>query len=309
LKKIILAQPRGFCAGVKRAIDIVERAIKKYGSPIYVRHEIVHNKCVVDRLSNIGAIFVDSVSEVPKKSYIIFSAHGVSNQVEIEAKKRDLLVIDATCPLVKKVHVEAIKYASKGFKVLLVGHKGHPEVEGTSGRVKNGLIVIETIDQAKNVYLENFKNNLAYVTQTTLSVDDTKEIIQVLKDRFPNIIGPETKDICYATQNRQGAVRRLAKLCDIVLVLGNSNSSNSVRLAEISSLAGVKSYRISSAEEIDHDWLEKFDKIGITAGASTPELLVNELINNLKKKYGIRSITTLDGIEEKIEFKLPEQVR
>ena len=212
MKKIILAQPRGFCAGVKRAIDIVERAIEKFGSPIYVRHEIVHNKHVVDRLSKMGAIFVDEVSQVPKNSHIIFSAHGVSNRVEIEAQNRDLLVVDATCPLVKKVHIEASKYASKNYKVLLVGHKGHPEVEGTSGRVKQGIILIETVEQAKNINLEKFKDQLAYVTQTTLSVDDTREIIKVLKHRFPDIKGPDTRDICYATQNRQKAVRKISEL-------------------------------------------------------------------------------------------------
>ena len=309
MKKIILAQPRGFCAGVKRAIDIVERAIEKFGSPIYVRHEIVHNKHVVDRLSKMGAIFVDEVSQVPKNSHIIFSAHGVSNKVEIEAQNRDLLVVDATCPLVKKVHIEASKYASKNYKVLLVGHKGHPEVEGTSGRVEQGIILIETVEQAKNINLEKFKDQLAYVTQTTLSVDDTREIIKVLKHRFPDIKGPDTRDICYATQNRQKAVRKISELCDVVLVLGNSNSSNSVRLAEIASIQGVPSYRISNSNELNYEWVNDANNIGITAGASTPEVLMDDLIWKLKNKYEISDIDTIDGIHEKVEFKLPEQIK
>ena len=309
MKKIILAQPRGFCAGVKRAIDIVERAIEKFGSPIYVRHEIVHNKHVVDRLSKMGAIFVDEVSQVPKNSHIIFSAHGVSNKVEIEAQNRDLLVVDATCPLVKKVHIEASKYASKNYKVLLVGHKGHPEVEGTSGRVKQGIILIETVEQAKNINLEKFKDQLAYVTQTTLSVDDTREIIKVLKHRFPDIKGPDTRDICYATQNRQKAVRKISELCDVVLVLGNSNSSNSVRLAEIASIQGVPSYRISNSNELNYEWVNDANNIGITAGASTPEVLMDDLIGKLKNKYEISDIDTIEGIHEKVEFKLPEEIK
>ncbi len=309
MKKIILAQPRGFCAGVKRAIDIVERAIEKFGSPIYVRHEIVHNKHVVDRLSKMGAIFVDEVSQVPKNSHIIFSALGVSNKVEIEAQNRDLLVVDATCPLVKKVHIEASKYASKNYKVLLVGHKGHPEVEGTSGRVKQGIILIETVEQAKNINLEKFKDQLAYVTQTTLSVDDTREIIKVLKHRFPDIKGPDTRDICYATQNRQKAVRKISELCDVVLVLGNSNSSNSVRLAEIASIQGVPSYRISNSNELNYEWVNDANNIGITAGASTPEVLMDDLIGKLKNKYEISDIDTIEGIHEKVEFKLPEEIK
>ena len=309
MKKIILAQPRGFCAGVKRAIDIVERAIEKFGSPIYVRHEIVHNKHVVDRLSKMGAIFVDEVSQVPKNSHIIFSAHGVSNKVEIEAQNRDLLVVDATCPLVKKVHIEASKYASKNYKVLLVGHKGHPEVEGTSGRVEQGIILIETVEQAKNINLEEFKDQLAYVTQTTLSVDDTREIIKVLKHRFPDIKGPDTRDICYATQNRQKAVRKISELCDVVLVLGNSNSSNSVRLAEIASIQGIPSYRISNSNELNYEWVNDANNIGITAGASTPEVLMDDLIGKLKNKYEISDIDTIEGIHEKVEFKLPEEIK
>ena len=309
MKKIVLAQPRGFCAGVKRAIDIVEKAIEKFGSPVYVRHEIVHNKHVVDRLSKMGAIFVDEVSQIPKNAHVIFSAHGVSSKVEVDAKNRSLSVVDATCPLVKKVHLEAIKYADDGYKVILVGHKGHPEVEGTSGRVSQGLIVVETEKQAKNLSLQYASVKLAYVTQTTLSVDDTKEIIKVLKSRFPNIKGPDTKDICYATQNRQKAVRKLAELSDVVLVLGNENSSNSIRLSEISSLMGVPSYRISNVSEVDYDWLKDRNIIGITAGASTPEVLVDELIRDLKNKCEETDIEIMEGDEEKVEFKLPEKVK
>ena len=309
MKKIVLAQPRGFCAGVKRAIDIVEKAIEKFGSPVYVRHEIVHNKHVVDRLSKMGAIFVDEVSQIPKNSHVIFSAHGVSSKVELDAKNRLLSVIDATCPLVKKVHLEAIKYADDGYKVILVGHKGHPEVVGTSGRVSQGLIVVETEKQAKNLSLQYASVKLAYVTQTTLSVDDTKEIIKVLKSRFPNIKGPDTKDICYATQNRQKAVRKLAELSDVVLVLGNENSSNSIRLAEISSLMGVPSYRISNVSEVNYDWLKDRSIIGITAGASTPEVLVDELIRDLQSKCGETDIEIMEGDEEKVEFKLPDKVK
>ena len=309
MKKIVLAQPRGFCAGVKRAIDIVEKAIEKFGSPVYVRHEIVHNKHVVDRLSKMGAIFVDEVSQIPKNSHVIFSAHGVSSKVELDAKNRLLSVVDATCPLVKKVHLEAIKYADDGYKVILVGHKGHPEVEGTSGRVSQGLVVVETEKQAKNLSLQYASVKLAYVTQTTLSVDDTKEIIKVLKSRFPNIKGPDIKDICYATQNRQKAVRKLAELSDVVLVLGNENSSNSIRLAEISSLMGVPSYRISNVSEVNYDWLKDRSIIGITAGASTPEILVDELIRELQSKCGETYIESMEGEEEKVEFKLPEKVK
>jgi len=309
MKKIVLAQPRGFCAGVKRAIDIVEKAIEKFGSPVYVRHEIVHNKHVVDRLSKMGAIFVDEVSQIPKNAHVIFSAHGVSSKVEVDAKNRSLSVVDATCPLVKKVHLEAIKYADDGYKVILVGHKGHPEVEGTSGRVSQGLVVVETEKQAKNLSLQYASVKLAYVTQTTLSVDDTKEIIKVLKSRFPNIKGPDTKDICYATQNRQKAVRKLAELSDVVLVLGNENSSNSIRLSEISSLMGVPSYRISNVSEVDYDWLKDCNIIGITAGASTPEVLVDELISDIKNKCGETDIEIMEGDEEKVEFKLPEKVK
>ena len=306
MKRIILAQPRGFCAGVHRAVDIVEKAIEKYNAPIYVRHEIVHNKHVVDSLTNKGAVFVDEISNIPKGSNTIFSAHGVSDSVESAAKNKSLTVVDATCPLVKKVHIEAIKYNNQGYKIILIGHKGHPEVEGTAGRVPGGVEVVETVEQIKNLdYSQDDK--LAYVTQTTLSVDDTKKIIDALKIKYPLIKGPDTRDICYATQNRQKAVRELAKCSDVVLVLGNNNSSNSVRLAEISALTGVPTYRIADKSEINIELIKKFDVIGITAGASTPEVLVKDLISFIKQSCNHNiAVEVLDGAEEKVNFKLPE---
>ena len=306
MKRIILAQPRGFCAGVHLAVDIVEKAIEKYNAPIYVRHEIVHNKHVVDSLTNKGAVFVDEISDIPKGSNTIFSAHGVSDSVESAAKNKSLTVVDATCPLVKKVHIEAIKYNNQGYKVILIGHKGHPEVEGTAGRVPGGVEVVETVEQIKNLdYSQDDK--LAYVTQTTLSVDDTKKIIDALKIKYPLIKGPDTRDICYATQNRQKAVRELAKCSDVVLVLGNNNSSNSVRLAEISALTGVPTYRIADKSEINIELIKKFDVIGITAGASTPEVLVKDLISFIKQSCNHNIVVeVLDGAEEKVNFKLPE---
>ena len=306
MKRIILAQPRGFCAGVHRAVDIVEKAIEKYNAPIYVRHEIVHNKHVVDSLTNKGAVFVDEISDIPKGSNTIFSAHGVSDSVESAAENKSLTVVDATCPLVKKVHIEAIKYNNQGYKIILIGHKGHPEVEGTAGRVPGGVEVVETVEQIKNLgYSQDDK--LAYVTQTTLSVDDTKKIIDALKIKYPLIKGPDTRDICYATQNRQKAVRELAKCSDVVLVLGNNNSSNSVRLAEISALTGVPTYRIADKSEINIELIKKFDVIGITAGASTPEVLVKDLISFIKQSCNHNiAVEVLDGAEEKVNFKLPE---
>ena len=306
MKRIILAQPRGFCAGVHRAVDIVEKAIEKYNAPIYVRHEIVHNKHVVDSLTNKGAVFVDEISDIPKGSNTIFSAHGVSDSVESAAKNKSLTVVDATCPLVKKVHIEAIKYDNQGYKIILIGHKGHPEVEGTAGRVPGGVEVVETVEQIKNLdYSQDDK--LAYVTQTTLSVDDTKKIIDALKIKYPLIKGPDTRDICYATQNRQKAVRELAKCSDVVLVLGNNNSSNSVRLAEISALTGVPTYRIADKSEINIELIKEFDVIGITAGASTPEVLVKDLISFIKQSCNHNiAVEVLDGAEEKVNFKLPE---
>ena len=308
MKHIILAQPRGFCAGVQRAVDIVDSAIEKFGAPIYVRHEIVHNKHVVDSLTSKGAIFVDEISDIPRNSDTIFSAHGVSDQVESAAKNKSLSVVDATCPLVKKVHIEALKYHNKGYKIILVGHKGHPEVEGTAGRVPGGVTVVETVDQINNLKFSQ-DEALAYVTQTTLSVDDTKQIILALKYKYPSIMGPDTRDICYATQNRQKAVRDLAKSSDVVLVLGNKNSSNSVRLAEISALTGIPTYRIADKYELNIELMKNFNVIGITAGASTPEVLVKDLIKFLRDSFSqnIR-VEILDGAEEKVNFKLPDLV-
>ena len=308
MKHIILAQPRGFCAGVRRAVDIVEKSLEKYGSPIYVRHEIVHNKHVVDSLTKKGAIFVNEVSDIPAKSKTIFSAHGVSDMVEKNANLKSLSIVDATCPLVKKVHIEALKYFRKGYKIILVGHKGHPEVEGTAGRIPGGVKVIESVKQINKL---NFKKDdkIAYVTQTTLSVDDTKDIIEALKCRFPNIEGPDIRNICYATQNRQKAVRNLAACSDIVLVLGNKNSSNSVRLKEISESTGVTTYRISDKSEVKLEWFKDAQIIGITAGASTPEVLVEDLINFLKSSYDNNiSVEILSGTEEKVNFKLPDEI-
>ena len=301
-----LATPRGFCAGVDRAIEIVERALQKYGKPIYVRHEIVHNKHVVAALRAKGAIFVSDISEIPEGAHTIFSAHGVSDQVEIDADKRSLQVLDATCPLVKKVHRQVEKYDKLQAEIVLIGHKGHPEVEGTAGRVPGGVEVVETVEQIKNLgYSQDDK--LAYVTQTTLSVDDTKKIIDALKIKYPFIKGPDTRDICYATQNRQKAVRELAKCSDVVLVLGNNNSSNSVRLAEISALTGVPTYRIADKSEINIELIKEFDIIGITAGASTPEVLVKDLISFIKQSCNQNiAVEVLDGAEEKVSFKLPE---
>jgi len=308
MKHIILAQPRGFCAGVRRAVDIVEKSLEKFGSPIYVRHEIVHNKHVVNSLTKKGAIFVDEISDVPEKSKTIFSAHGVSDQVETDAKIKSLSVVDATCPLVKKVHIEALKYFKNGYKIILVGHNGHPEVEGTAGRIPGGVQVIETVDQINKLKFKK-DDKIAYVTQTTLSVDDTKDIIEALKFRFPNIEGPDIRDICYATQNRQKAVRDLAACSDIVLVLGNKNSSNSVRLKEISASTGVTTYRISDKKEVKLEWFKDIYTIGITAGASTPEILVEELINFLKSHYGNNiDVEILNGTEEKVNFKLPVEI-
>lgn len=303
---VILAKPRGFCAGVERAIEIVERALKKYGAPVYVRHEIVHNKYVVEDLRAKGAIFVDNIQNIPKGAITVFSAHGVSENVENEAKDRDLPVIDATCPLVKKVHKEAQRHEEKGKQIILVGHEGHPEVEGTSGRVKNEVILVQTAEDVQRISVED-ENNLAYVTQTTLSVDDTKEIINALKDRFPTIEGPELRDICYATQNRQDAVRKLAKDVDVLLVIGSVNSSNSNRLRDLGEEIGIKSYLINGAADINSDWFRDCKKVGITAGASAPEILLEQVIDRLSEFANI-FVSTMDGVDENVKFKLPSEL-
>lgn len=304
--KIILAQPRGFCAGVDRAIEIVEKAIKIYGAPVYVRHEIVHNKYVVEDLKKKGAVFVNEVDEIPDKGITIFSAHGISEKVENSARLRNLPIIDATCPLVTKVHKEAQKYEAEDREIILIGHEGHPEVEGTSGRVKNGVLLVQNKEDVEQLKVKN-PDKLAYVTQTTLSVDDTKGMIEALKNRFPNIAGPELRDICYATQNRQNAVRKLAEIVDIVLVIGSKNSSNSNRLRDLAEEIGTKSYLINGKDDIKEAWFSEVKTIGITAGASAPEILVEETSNYLKDKYN-STVETLDGIIEKTKFKLPEEV-
>ena len=299
---ILLASPRGFCAGVKRAIEMVELAIKKHGAPIYVRHEIVHNKRVVEDLTKKGAIFVEELNEVPKGSKVIFSAHGVAKEIKEQAKKFNHLTIDATCPLVSKVHKQTENYSKKGYKVILIGHRGHPEVIGIQGQIKNKIIIIQNENEAKNLIMKK-DENLAYVTQTTLSIDDTKSIIAILKRKFPSIIGPELEDICYATQNRQVAVNKLADNSDLVLVIGGENSSNTQRLAEIVQKKNIPVYRISCAEEIQKNWLNDKKNIGITAGASSPEVLITEVINYLKGTLKNVKIIQVEGVKENITFK------
>ena len=304
--KVILAQPRGFCAGVVRAIEIVERALQKYGPPVYVRHEIVHNKHVVESLKAKGARFVEELSEVPPNSVTIFSAHGVAKSVEEEAANRDLPVLNATCPLVTKVHNQGKRYVGQGRKLILIGHAGHPEVEGTMGQISAPVILVQNEADVAKLEL-SADTPVAYVTQTTLSVDDTQGIISALQRRFTNIVGPETRDICYATQNRQSAVRELSKLVDVILVVGATNSSNSNRLREIGSEEGVPSYLIADGSELDPQWLKGAATVGITAGASAPEVLVDDVIKSLRR-LGPVDVTVLPGREEKIEFRLPAEL-
>ena len=301
--QVILAQPRGFCAGVVRAVDIVERALRVYGPPVYVRHEIVHNKHVVDSLRAKGARFAEDVADIPQGAVTVFSAHGVSRKVSEDADGRGLQVIDATCPLVSKVHNEARRYARKGYEVVLIGHPGHPEVEGTMGQVPGRVYLVSDLTDVATLVPEN-PAKLSYVTQTTLSVDDTREIIAALEARFPEISGPDVKDICYATQNRQTAVRMLANRCDVVLVIGADYSSNSNRLREISEEIGTDSYLIPDAGGLNPAWLEGAGTVGITAGASAPEVLVQDLIGRLREVFEV-TVSDLDGIEENITFKLP----
>ena len=301
--EVILAQPRGFCAGVVRAIDIVERALEIYGAPVYVRHEIVHNKHVVADLRAKGARFVEEVEEIPPGAITVFSAHGVSRKVEQDAGDRSLEVIDATCPLVSKVHHEAKRYARRGHEVVLIGHADHPEVVGTMGQVPGKVhLVSSVVDVAALRPVDSTK--LSYVTQTTLSVDDTRDIIAALKERFPEIRGPDVKDICYATQNRQTAVRRLASRADVILVIGAHYSSNSMRLREIGEEAATAAYLIPDADALQPEWLEQARSVGITAGASAPERLVQDLIGRLDELYEV-TVTDLDGIEENVSFRLP----
>lgn len=307
---IILAKPRGFCAGVTRAIETVEKAIAKFGAPVYVRHEIVHNKFVVESLRQKGAIFVDEVSQIPEGAVTIFSAHGVSDKVEDDSKKRDLDVIDATCPLVSKVHREAKKYEDEGCEIILIGHRGHPEVEGTSGKVKKDVILVTNENDAHNITVKD-ATKISYVTQTTLSVDDTKKIVEILEARFPQIQrGLATKDICYATQNRQDAVRQLSKMVDILLVIGAKNSSNSNRLRDLGKECGLKSYLISGASDIKLEWFDKIKNIGLTAGASAPEVLVQGVVDKIKEISNSKvTVLDMDGIVENTFFALPRKVR
>lgn len=304
--QIFLANPRGFCAGVERAVEIVERTILKYGAPVYVRHEIVHNKYVVEGLRAKGAIFVEEISEIPENAVTIFSAHGVSEKVENKSKFKNLKIIDATCPLVKKVHLQAQKFEKEGDKVILIGHKNHAEVEGTSGRVKQEVFIVENISDIDNIPYE-VGSKISYITQTTLSVDDTKNIINKLKSKFPNIKGPELNNICYATQNRQDAVKKLAIIADTVFVIGAKNSSNSNRLRDIAENFGVKAYLLNGEDDEISNLLINTKVLGITAGASAPEILIENLINKIRKIRDIE-ITSLKGIEENIKFKIPKRL-
>ena len=308
--KIILANPRGFCAGVDRAISIVELALEIHGAPIYVRHEVVHNRFVVNRLRDRGAIFVEELSEVPDGAIVIFSAHGVSQAVRQEAKDRNLKVFDATCPLVTKVHMQVARASRKGTKAILIGHKGHPEVEGTMGQYSNedgGIFLIEKVEDIARLPMQE-NDDLTFMTQTTLSLDDTAETIAALKEKYPAIQGPHKNDICYATTNRQEAVRELAKLSDLVLVVGSKNSSNSNRLAELASRMRVKSQLLDDPSDIQADWFNDVKTIGITAGASAPEELVQSIISRLKE-FGANTIEELQGLEENMFFEVPKELR
>ena len=304
--KVVLAKPRGFCAGVERAIAIVERALEIYGPPVYVRHEIVHNQHVVENLRGKGAHFVDEVDEIPDGAITVFSAHGVSQAVEDAARARGLPVIDATCPLVAKVHKEGQKYERSGREVVLIGHEGHPEVEGTLGRVNGTVHLVSTVEDVAKLKVKD-PAMMSYVTQTTLSVDDTRDVIEALKARFPEIVGPDMRDICYATQNRQQAIRDLAGEVDLILVVGSQNSSNSNRLREIGMEKNVPTYLIDDASCIDVAWFDGVDTVGITAGASAPELLVQDLVERLREMSEIE-IEHLDGVEERVHFKMPAEL-
>ncbi len=304
--RVVLAQPRGFCAGVERAIEIVERALKKYGAPVYVRHEIVHNRHVVESLRARGAVFVDELHEVPAGAMTVFSAHGVARQVEEEAKARDLPVIDATCPLVSKVHNEGRRYAGQGREIVLVGHAGHAEVEGTIGQIKGKVHLVQTVGDVPTLVVAD-PDKLAYITQTTLSVDDTRHIIAALKARFPSIVGPDVRDICYATQNRQQAVRDLAQAVDMILVVGSKNSSNSNRLREIGEELGKPAHLIDDAGDLKAEWFGGITSVGVTAGASAPEQLVQGVLDGLRRFDEIE-VSTLDGVEENVRFRFPAEL-
>jgi 4-hydroxy-3-methylbut-2-enyl diphosphate reductase len=304
--QVLLAKPRGFCAGVDRAIEIVERALQIHGAPIYVRHEVVHNKFVVDDLRAKGAVFVEDLSEVPAGSTVIFSAHGVSQGVRREADARQLKVFDATCPLVTKVHVEVAKMRELGREIVMIGHHGHPEVEGTMGQSQGGMYLVETPADVAQLKVAD-EENLAFVTQTTLSVDDASQIIVALKRRFPKIVGPKKDDICYATQNRQDAIKALAQQCDVVIVVGSPNSSNSNRLREVAANQNVAAYMVDNARELNPEWVAGKARVGVTAGASAPEVLVQEVVARLKE-LGASGVTELAGITEHVTFPLPRNL-
>ena len=306
---ILLANPRGFCAGVDRAIQIVEEALAQYGKPIYVRHEVVHNQYVINDLKTKGAIFIEDLNDVPKGAHIIFSAHGISKAIREEAKSRELIPIDATCPLVTKVHVEVNKMLNQGMDIIMIGHQGHPEVEGTMGQIEDHhtnrkMYLIETIEDIKHLIVDH-PDKLAYVTQTTLSIDDTKAIIEVLKTKYPNIQGPKSDDICYATQNRQDAVKEMSSQCDLIIIVGSHNSSNSNRLKELASREGIEAHMIDHEDKLQASWLLNKKNIGISAGASAPEISVKNIVNKIELLTKA-NITELPGIEESVIFRLPK---
>ncbi|MGE5466328.1 MAG: 4-hydroxy-3-methylbut-2-enyl diphosphate reductase [Ignavibacteria bacterium] len=304
--EVLLANPRGFCAGVERAIGIVERALEKFGAPIYVRHEVVHNRYVVDNLRAKGAVFVEELDEVPDGANVIFSAHGVSQAVRAEAERRGLRVFDATCPLVTKVHIEVARMGEQGREIVMIGHRGHPEVEGTMGQAKTGMHLVENAADVGALQVKDAAR-VAFVTQTTLSMDDAAEIVTALQARFPDIVGPRKDDICYATQNRQDAVKRLAEKCDVVIVVGSPNSSNSNRLREVAGNRGVRAYLVDKAADVQPAWLEGVRCIGVTAGASAPEVLVSGVVDRLRE-LGADAVTSLTGIDENIVFPLPKDL-
>ena len=306
--RVILAQPRGFCAGVERAIDVVGEAIRVFDAPVYVRHEIVHNQRVVDDLRSKGAVFVEEVDEIPASSVAVFSAHGVSKAVKSEANSRSLHAIDATCPLVTKVHRQVLRLRRLGNEILLIGHEGHPEVEGTLGQLSSGIRLVQNIDEAERVAVGD-PEKVAYVTQTTLSLDDTEEILRVLRRRFPSLQDPPTDDICYATQNRQVTVKRLATIVDIVIVIGAANSSNSSRLVEVAQSLGVPARRIASFDELKPEWFRDTQIVGVTAGASVPEVLVEEVVEYFRSEFGAEVEDDTDGTREDVYFPLPLELR
>lgn len=307
-KTIMLANPRGFCAGVDRAISIVERALEEYGAPIYVRHEVVHNKFVVDNLREKGAVFIEDLNDVPEGATLIYSAHGVSKAVQDEAAARGFRVFDATCPLVTKVHKEVARLDTQGYQIIMIGHAGHPEVEGTMGQLSEGvMLLVETVDDVAGLQVRN-PDKLAHVSQTTLSVDETRDIIAALQARFPNIKSPHKEDICYATTNRQEAVKELAAQCDLVIVVGSPNSSNSNRLREVAVLRGVEAHMVDNAGELQRQWFEGKTQVGVTAGASAPEVLVEDVVKTIQS-WGHETLREGEGVEESIVFVLPKELR